>query len=112
MGENVEDFLPLTPQTFYVMISLRKERYGYAIMQDVEKLTSERMQLGPGTLYGILTKLENSHLIAPSDGNSTSRRKNYQLTSLGIEVVLLEFERLEKMVNNTQKFVQEMRELL
>ena len=40
MGKNAEDFLPLTPQTFYVMISLRKERYGYAIMQDVEKLTS------------------------------------------------------------------------
>jgi DNA-binding PadR family transcriptional regulator len=54
-------------------------RHGYAITADVEEQTGVR--LGPGTLYGSLTKLVDRGLIAAVD--SDDRRRPYEITSAG-----------------------------
>jgi DNA-binding PadR family transcriptional regulator len=66
-------------------------RHGYAIIQDVEATTGVR--LGPGTLYGALSRLERRGLIEPLDSED-QRRRPYQLTLRGSAVLA---ERLEQM---------------
>lgn len=59
-------------------------KHGYAIMQDVESFHGAK--LGPGTLYGALTRLQEDGLIEarPSDPSvSGPRRKPFALTELG-----------------------------
>jgi DNA-binding PadR family transcriptional regulator len=75
-----------------VMASLAGgSKHGYAIIQDVEATTGVR--LGPGTLYGALSRLERRSLIEPLDSDDP-RRRPYQLTSHGSAVLA---ERLENM---------------
>ena len=47
-----------------VLISLLEgPRHGYAITEDIERLTGRRP--GPGTLYGAISRLEDAGLIEP-----------------------------------------------
>ena len=63
-----------------VLISLLEEpRHGYAITDDIERLTGRR--LGPGTLYGAISRLEDAGLIEPEP--AAARRKPYRLTPAG-----------------------------
>jgi len=96
--------LPLTPAMFHVLVSLAdEERHGYAIIKDVSRRTAGRVELGTGTLYGIVKRLLASGLVlesrrrppAPSDDQ---RRRYYRLTSFGRKVVAAETARLEEMV--------------
>ncbi len=54
-------------------------KHGYAITADVLEQTGVR--LGPGTLYGALTKMVDLGLIAPLP--SDDRRRPYELTASG-----------------------------
>jgi DNA-binding PadR family transcriptional regulator len=63
------------------------DKHGYAMMDDIERFAGVR--LGPGTLYGAITRLEERGWIAPvkskSDSNSKDRRQPYTITSSGRE---------------------------
>jgi DNA-binding PadR family transcriptional regulator len=75
-----------------VMASLAEgSKHGYAIIQDLESTTGVR--LGPGTLYGALSRLERRGLIEPLESDD-ARRRPYQLTAHGSAVLA---ERLEHM---------------
>jgi DNA-binding PadR family transcriptional regulator len=54
-------------------------KHGYAITEDIVEQTGIR--LGPGTLYGSLTKLVERGLIAPLQ--SEDRRRPYEITPAG-----------------------------
>ena len=54
-------------------------KHGYAITRDVEQLTGVR--LGPGTLYGALSRLEGKGLIEALPAED--RRRPYRLSSAG-----------------------------
>jgi DNA-binding PadR family transcriptional regulator len=58
-------------------------KHGYALIKDVEAFAGVR--LGPGTLYGCLSKLEAAGLIAalPAD----DRRHPYRATAAGLRVL-------------------------
>jgi DNA-binding PadR family transcriptional regulator len=63
-----------------VLISLSAgPKHGYAITQDIVQQTGIR--LGPGTLYGSLTKLVERGLITPLQGED--RRRPYEITAAG-----------------------------
>ena len=50
--------LPLTPAMFHVLVALADEpRHGYAIIKDVSARTAGKVELGTGTLYGIVKRL-------------------------------------------------------
>ena len=63
-----------------VLLSLSEgPRHGYAITEDIRQQTG--ITLGPGTLYGSLTKLAGRGLIRPLD--SEDRRRPYEITAAG-----------------------------
>jgi DNA-binding PadR family transcriptional regulator len=97
MQKNAQDYLPLTEATFLILISLTESKHGYAIMQDVAAWSGNQAKLGPGTLYGALTKLLDQGLIRRpgENGMGDERRKEYVLTAQGRKVVELECARLE-----------------
>ena len=55
------------------------EKHGYAMMEDIK--TTIGVHLGPGTLYGAITRLEGEGLIEALP--ATDRRRPYRLTGQG-----------------------------
>lgn len=95
---NLKDFIPMSETAYYILLSLTSERHGYAIMQYVSELTHERINLGPGTLYGTLSKLEKASLVVIT--KQEDKRKYYKITALGEEVLESEIERIEELYKN------------
>lgn len=48
---------PLTEAVYYILLSLTEPLHGYGIMQKAEQLSSGRVRLAAGTLYGALNTL-------------------------------------------------------
>ena len=55
------------------------EKHGYALMQDIEGFAG--VQLGPGTLYGAISRMEERGLIEAI--GESGRRRPYRLTTAG-----------------------------
>lgn len=55
------------------------DKHGYAMMEDIERFAG--VKLGPGTLYGAITRLEENGWIAPVP--TEDRRQPYTLTAIG-----------------------------
>lgn len=66
-------------------------KHGYAMMEDIEAMSGVR--LGPGTLYGALTRLEQRGFIAPLPAEE--RRRPYRLTAQGAVALREQLEGLE-----------------
>jgi DNA-binding PadR family transcriptional regulator len=98
---------PLTETIFYVLLALGRPLHGYGIMQQVNVLTSGRVALGAGTLYGALTNLTEKGWIRPLGGKGDERKKEYVITDAGREIVAAELERLEELLRNGRRIVQE-----
>lgn len=107
MDNTIEKYLPLTEATYYIMVSLVEPKHGYGIMQYTEEISSGKVTLGPGTLYGAINKLLKTGLIIQTQFNDgeNSRRKYYILTELGRKVVIAEFERLSQQVENSKESI-------
>lgn len=91
-------YLPLTEATYYIMLTLVEPRHGYAVMQQVEKISEGTIKVGPGTLYGVFSTLEKEGLILKV--KEEERRKYYLLTQKGKEVLSAQVKRLEIMTRN------------
>ena len=82
MPEDLGSFLPLSPANLYILFSLAAEdRHGYGIMQEVTRQSGGQYKLGPGTLYGAITRLEERGWIRPVAAED--RRQPYTITALG-----------------------------
>jgi DNA-binding PadR family transcriptional regulator len=67
--------------TFLILTSLASgPKHGYALAQDIEAFAG--VALGPGTLYGAITRLERERLIEP-DAPAGDRRQPYRITPAG-----------------------------
>jgi DNA-binding PadR family transcriptional regulator len=100
----VEKLLPLTPAVFHILVTLGDgEAHGYAIMQEVGRRSGGSVRLGPGTLYGAISRLLEDELIEESEERpdpkmDDTRRRYYRLTRFGGEVLAAETERLAQLV--------------
>jgi DNA-binding PadR family transcriptional regulator len=65
-------------------------KHGYAMIADIEQMCGTR--LGPGALYGAITRLEREGLIAPL--NEEDRRRPYRITAEGRKVLRAKLETL------------------
>jgi DNA-binding PadR family transcriptional regulator len=59
-------------------------KHGYALQRDIE--TFAGVTLGPGTLYGAITRLDERGLIAATGGDE--RRQPYRITAAGRAALL------------------------
>lgn len=89
---------PLTEPMYYVLLALAHPAHGYALMQQIRQLSRERVQIGPGTLYGLLSRMQDDGWIVLED--SDGRRKTYALTELGRQVLLAEYGRLRLLLRD------------
>ena len=96
-------YLPMTETMYHILLTLTEPRHGYGIMQQVEEITGERIQLGAGTTYNSLAKLERDALIELI--TETERRKIYLITDVGQELLKAEIARLEELAENGRKYM-------
>lgn len=88
-------YVPMTETAFFILMCLRKPNHGYGIVQTVEKMTDGSIRLTPGTMYGSLSKMEKDQVIRFV--REEDKRKIYQITDLGLEVLGLELQRIERL---------------
>lgn len=74
-------------------------KHGYAILEDIEAFSG--LRLGPGTLYGAITRLEERKWIVPVA--SKDRRKPYRLTSAGLAHLKQQLGMFTRVVNTAAK---------
>lgn len=100
MSKRTSDrFFDLSPKEEAVLSSvLYRERYGLEIMDAVKEASGRKIQLGFGSLYPTLHKLEKKGFLEARWGDETpeerggARRRYYKITGLG-EKVLAEKQR-------------------
>ncbi len=88
----LKSYLPMSEPSFLLLSTLVDELHGYGIMQRVGDMTAGRVNLGAGTVYTILYKMENDGLVTVTREND--RRKIYRITPIGMEVLKAEAIRL------------------
>lgn len=94
-------YVPMTETGFYILLCLREQQHGYGIVQRVKSLTHGEICLSPGTMYGSLSKMEKDGLIAFVQ--EQDKRKIYQITKLGEEVLSLEMKRIKRLYHSVEE---------
>jgi DNA-binding PadR family transcriptional regulator len=76
-----------------ILVSLADgPKHGYALIQDVKGFSG--VDLGPGTLYGALDRLERLGLIEPLPADE--RRHPYRITPPGADALKVHLDSLER----------------
>ena len=94
-------YVPMTETAFYILLCLQKPNHGYGVVQKVEKLTDGAIKLAPGTMYGSLSKMEKDKVIEFI--KEEDKRKIYQITELGLQVLDLELQRITRLYKIAQE---------
>jgi DNA-binding PadR family transcriptional regulator len=89
---------PISEATFYILLALIDPLHGYGVMKKVDALSQGTVSIGPGTLYGTLSKLVRAKLIYKKAEDD--RRKTYALTETGKAYLLSLIDRLSIMSQN------------
>lgn len=99
-------FQTLTEPMYYILLALTEECCGVDIMEKVRNISEDRVKVGPGTLYAMLSKFEKNQIIRLT--GEENRRKSYIITDLGMEMLLEEYERLKVMAEDGRMFIEKM----
>jgi DNA-binding PadR family transcriptional regulator len=94
-------YVPMTETGFYILFCLQKPQHGYGIGQQVKQMTGGEVTISPGTMYGTLAKMEKDGLITFL--HEEDKRKLYQISSLGKEILDMELRRIERLYKNSQE---------
>jgi len=90
----------MSDPTLLVLASLADgNKHGYAMMEDIERFAGQR--LGPGTLYGAITRLEERGWIAPVP--TEDRRQPYKLTPAGREYLTDQMTALDRVLKTASR---------
>ncbi|MBE6597718.1 MAG: PadR family transcriptional regulator [Ruminococcaceae bacterium] len=94
-------YMPMTETAFYILFCLQKPNHGYGIVQMVENMTDGAIRLAPGTMYGSLSKMEKDGVIRFV--REEDKRKIYEITDLGLEILNIELNRIKRLYKITQE---------
>lgn len=97
-----EQFQTLTEPMYYILLALTRECCGVDIMERVRQISKGRVKVGPGTLYAMLSKFEDNHVIKKT--TETGRRKSYLITETGMQMLKNEHRRLETMIRDGENY--------
>ena len=89
---------PMTEAAYYILLSLLHPGHGYGMMQRIRELSGGRLVMGPGTLYGVLSRMSREGLIVLT--GEADRRNTYAITHPGREALRREYDRLRHMVED------------
>jgi DNA-binding PadR family transcriptional regulator len=90
----------VTDPTLLVLASLAEgDKHGYAMMEDIERFAGVR--LGPGTLYGAITRLEERGWIRGL--HADDRRRPYRITVAGREYLEEQVASLNRVVKTARE---------
>lgn len=112
LKQPIDDIVPLREPTFLILLSLSAgEKHGYAVMKDVEELSSGSVVLSTGTLYEALARLLEQGLIERVEASKAKQkeshpgrpRKTYQLTARGKRVLKAETSRMQTLVTTARQ---------
>ncbi len=93
-------YVSMTETGFYILFCLQEEMHGYNIKQKVKEMTEGQVEIGPGTMYGTLGKMEKDGLI--EFVREEEKRKLYKITPIGKEVLQLEIARIKRLYKNIE----------
>ena len=93
-------YIPMTESGFYILYCLQQPQHGYGIGQQVKQMTGGDLVISAGTMYGTLSKMEKDGLIVFV--REEEKRKLYQITSLGAEILKLEIHRIDRLYKNSR----------
>ena len=82
---------------------IKEEKCGIEITEWISNLTSGRVNLGPGTLYTILSQFLSEGLIIET--KQEGRKRNYQITDLGMQLLKQEKVRMVNLLNDLNEFL-------
>jgi len=94
-------YVPMTETGFYILLCLQEPNHGYGIVQRVEQMTEGEIRLSPGTMYGSLSKMEKDGVIKFI--KEEDKRKIYEITELGLEILNIELNRIKRLYKITQE---------
>ena len=107
--QEIESQLPLREATFFILLSLAQGgRHGYSILKEVRRLSTDRVILSTGTLYGALKRMLEQGWIEridepdrqnEGDDRTGPPRKAYVLTAWGRQILDAEAERLKALLS-------------
>lgn len=83
------------PPTLILMSLAGGAKHGHALLKDIEHFAGVR--LGPGALYGAITRLEERGLIEPLA--SDDRRRPYRITAAGSQTLADSVAQMRQLVN-------------
>lgn len=83
---------------YYILLALLEPGHGYGMMRRIRELSAGRLEMGPGTLYGVLSRMNKDGLITLA--GEEGRRKNYTITAAGRAALLAEYGRLKRLVED------------
>jgi len=94
---NITESLPLTEPVLLILLSLAGQpQHGYSILKDVDRMSSGRVVLSTGTLYGALRRLLDDKWIERFEEEESPRgRQAYRLTTRGRRNLQGEIDRMK-----------------
>ena len=99
-GGHHADWGRFSDPALLILVSLAGgPKHGYAMTQDIERIAE--VKLGPGTLYGALTRLEEHGFIESLPAED--RRRPYRLTDSGASMLRAQLAALESVVTTGQR---------
>jgi len=90
---------PLSPAVLHILLALAPQaRHGYGIMKQVQADSEGRVKMGPGTLYGALSRMTKAGLVCESESRidpalDDQRRIYYTITAAGRTALADELKR-------------------
>ena len=95
-------FSTLTEPMFYLLMALeRGNKCGIEINAFINNKSGGRVDLGPGTLYTLLSDFEAENVI--SYVGLEGKRKIYSITDYGKELYISEYKRLKQCIFDAER---------
>jgi len=101
-----QESIVLTEAVYYILLSLHTPLHGYGIMLKVDSLSSGRVKLAAGTLYGAISTMLEKGWIKILPGEKNSRKKEYEITALGKDIAASELSRLRELLANGELIIE------
>ncbi|MFA9464222.1 MAG: PadR family transcriptional regulator [Velocimicrobium sp.] len=101
---------PLTESYYYILLCLYQgPSHGYGIMQKTMILSNNRVKIGSGTMYGAVSNMMKKGFIQETKSKKTEdeRKRLYELTEMGREVLKGERMRLMELLESAKKVMED-----